>query len=147
MQDLHIRFGKCKLCLIQNVEVFHADIVFFIEETLLLNTGHVKKVKLRKCILKTNDFLELLVIAYEHVVTDVVRETELIRRDQNKFDVRITDQCLDQGVNSTAEFQVAAKADREIVKASLFGADRHQIGQRLGRMLMAAVSGIDDRDR
>ena len=113
-------WASCNLCLIQNVEVFHADIVFFIEETLLLNTGHVKKVKLRKCILKTNDFLELLVIAYEHVVTDVVRETELIRRDQNKFDVRITDQCLDQGVNSTAEFQVAAKTDREIVKASLF---------------------------
>ena len=57
--------------------------------------------------------------AFEHIVTDVVRETQLLRRNQNKFDVRITDQCLDQGVNSTAEFQVAAKTDREIVKASL----------------------------
>ena len=77
---------------------------------------------------------------------DVVRETQLLRGDQYEFHVRVADQRLDQRVHRASEFQVAAQADREIAEASLQGADRQQVGQRLRRVLVAAVSGVDDRD-
>ena len=45
-----------------------------------------------------------------------------------------------------AEFQVAAQSDGKLVQAALQRADGHQIRQRLGRMPMSAVAGVDYRD-
>ena len=44
------------------------------------------------------------------------------------------------------ELEVAADADRHVVESALDGADGHQVGERLGRMLMSAVTRVDDRD-
>ena len=53
---------------------------------------------------------------------------------------------MDKGMDGTAKFQVTAQADGKIVKASLHGTDGEQISECLGRVLMAAVAGIDDGD-
>ncbi len=62
------------------------------------------------------------------------------------MDILIANQRTDQGMNSTTEFQVAAKPDREMIEASFQAADRQKICQRLGRMLMSTITGVDDRN-
>ena len=59
----------------------------------------------------------------------------------------VADQGLDQGVNGTAELQVAAEADRQSDPDGLFP-ERivNRSAKSLGRMLVAAVTGIDDRE-
>ncbi len=43
-----------------------------------------------------------------------------------------------------AEFQVAAQTDGKIAKATFQGTDGQEVGQGLGRMLMPAVTGVDN---
>ena len=47
MEHQHIRRGQFHLLFVQDLEIFHADIILFIEETFLLHTGHVEDVQLR----------------------------------------------------------------------------------------------------
>ena len=42
---MHIGFGQFHLFLVQNVAVLHADVVFFVEEALLLYPCHVEDVQ------------------------------------------------------------------------------------------------------
>ena len=49
-------------------------------------------------------------------------------------------------MNRTSEFQVAAKTDGQIVQTAFHRTDSQKVGQCLGRMLMSAVTGVDDRD-
>ena len=42
------------------------------------------------------------------------------------------------------EFQVAAQTDGKIAKATFQGTDGQEVGQGLGRMLMPAVTGVDN---
>ena len=44
----------------------------------------------------------------------------------------------------TSEFEVTAQADCQIFQSAKSAADGHQVGKGLGRMLMSAVTGIDD---
>ena len=49
-------------------------------------------------------------------------------------------------MDSASELEVAADTDRHVVESALDGADRHQVGECLGRVLMSSVAGVDDRD-
>ena len=49
----HVRLGKGHLLFGEDIAVLQTDIVFLVEETLLLNTCHVKNIKLRNSILQT----------------------------------------------------------------------------------------------
>ena len=49
-------------------------------------------------------------------------------------------------MHRTTEFQVTAQADGQIVQPAFAAADGHQVGQGLGGMLVAAVTGVDHRD-
>ena len=55
----------------------------------------------------------------QYIFTDIAGNTQLFRRDQDKFDIVVTNQCLDQRVNSTSEFQISAQTDGNVVKTSL----------------------------
>ena len=46
----------------------------------------------------------------------------------------------------TSKFQVAAETDRHVVQSAFQRADGQKVCQRLGRMLMTTVSGIDYRN-
>ena len=48
-------------------------------------------------------------------------------------------------MNRSTEFEVAAKSDRQVVEASYFTLYGEQIGQRLGRVVVTAVTCIDNR--
>ena len=55
-------------------------------------------------------------------------------------------QCMNQRMYGTSEFQVAAETDLHVVQSAFQRADCHKVCQRLGRMLMTTVSGIDYRN-
>ena len=46
MKYQHIRFSEFHFGFIKNIEVFQADIIFFVEETFLLDSGHIKNVQI-----------------------------------------------------------------------------------------------------
>ena len=123
MKNQHIRGSQFQFLLVENVEIFHPYIILFIEETLLLNTGHVQDIKSWKCVLETFLLDELDIVALQYILTDIAWDTKLFRRDQDKFYVLITHQCLDQRMDSTSEFQITAETDRDIVKSAFEGTD------------------------
>ena len=49
-------------------------------------------------------------------------------------------------MNGTTEFQVTTEANRKMIEAPFQAADRQKVCQCLGRMLMSAITGVDDRD-
>ena len=63
-----------------------------------------------------------------------------------KVDILVAGHGEDQRVDSAAEFQVAAEADRHVVEPSRKGTDGEHVRQGLGGMLVAAVPAVDDRD-
>ena len=65
--------------------------------------------------------------------------------DEHHLDPRVARQGLDERVHGTAEFEVAAEADGEIVESADLALDGQQVGQGLRGMRMRAVAGVDDR--
>ena len=52
MENQHIFWRKFHFPFVQDVEIFHTDIIFLVEETFLLNTCHIKDIEIRKGILQ-----------------------------------------------------------------------------------------------
>ena len=119
MQNQHIRSGKFHFFLVQNIEVFHTNIIIFIEETFFLYTRHVKNIQFWQCVFETGYFLKLMTTGFQHIFTDIVRDTEFFRRDQDEFYVWITNQSFDQRVYGTSKLQIAAKTNRNVIQPSL----------------------------
>ena len=115
MKDIHIFRGKLHFLLVQDIEVFHSHIIFFIEETFLLDTGHVQDVKFRKGVLQTYHFFIGNIVPVKYVMAYIFRKAELLRGDQDEPDPFVSYQCVDQRVDGASEFQVAAKTDGHVV--------------------------------
>ena len=49
-------------------------------------------------------------------------------------------------MNRSAELEISADTDRKVIEPTLELTDRHHIKQCLCGMLVAAVTGVDDRD-
>lgn len=147
MKHIHVFWSELHFLLIQDVEILHAYIVLFIEETFFLDSGHVQDVQSRHCIFQTDNLFIRNAFAVEYIVTDIFRKTQLLRGDQYETDPFIPDQGIDQGVDSTAEFQVAAQTDGHVAEPPLQIPDGQQVSQCLRRMLVPSVAGVDDRDR
>ena len=64
---------------------------------------------------------------------------------KQEADVLVARQRRDERMHRAAELQVAAEADGEAAQPSLLAADGQQVGERLRRMAVAAVAGVDDR--
>ena len=69
------------------------------------------------------------------------RDRALIRDD---LDVLVPGQGLDQGVDGTAEAEIAAEADGDPVDVPEFPLDREKVRQGLRRVAVGAVAGVDD---
>ena len=54
---------------------------------------------------------------------------------------------MNQRMYGSAEFQVTAHPDGQVFKGALFPLNRQEVSQGLGRVIMSAVPGIDDRHR
>ena len=81
MQNQHFRRSKIHFGLIQNIEILHADVIILVEETFFLDTGHIKDIQLRENIFHFNNFLKWNIVCAQHIITDVIRETKLLRGD------------------------------------------------------------------
>ena len=86
-------------------------------------------------------------ILFQHILAHKIRQAQLFGAYAHKFYARIAHQCGDQAVYGAAKFQVAAKADGQMIQAALFAGNGEQVGEGLGGVLMAAVTCIDDGHR
>ena len=118
MQNQHIRSGEFHFLFVQNIEVFHTDIIVFVEETFFLYSCHVKNIQFWQCVFETGYFLKLMTAGSQNIFTDIVRDTEFFRGDQDEFYIRIANQSFDQRVYGTSKLQIAAKTDRNIIQSS-----------------------------
>ena len=96
MKYQHIFRSKLHFCFVQNIEIFHADVIFFIEETLFLYTGHVKDVKFRQSVFETDYFFERNVVLCKDIFADIAWYAQFFRRNQDKFYIRVTNQSMNQ---------------------------------------------------
>ena len=129
----------------QNIEIFQADVVFFIEETLALYTCHIEDIETADDAVQTDAFLigDALFVQY---VDNVIGDPQLVGRDEYKANARIAGHGFNQGVDGAAEFEIAAEADGHVAEPLFQRADRHEVCQCLCGMLVAAVAAVDDGD-
>ena len=146
MEHGHVGLGKGHLLFGEDIAVLQTDIVFLVEETLLLDAGHVEDVQLGHGLLEAAGLLVGDVVGLEHVGDDVVRHPQLLGADEDEADVLAARHGLDEGVDGASKLEVAAQADGQVVQTALAAADGHQVGHGLGRVLVAAVACVDDRD-
>ena len=124
MEYQHILGSEIQFGFIQNVVVFQTYIILFIEETLLLYSGHVKDIQPGHDFFKLHNLFIGDVLIFQHF-SDIIGNPELIRRDKDEAYIIITDKGVDQGVHGTAEFKVTAKTDGKTIQTSLQGTDSH----------------------
>ena len=79
MKNVHILRSQFHFLFVEDVEILHAYVIFFVEETFFLYTCHVEDVKLRKCIFQTLYFFEFYVILLKDIFTDVAWYTKFFR--------------------------------------------------------------------
>ena len=79
------------------------------------------------------------------LVNQVVGHGELLGGDEVELRAEVAE-CLGEGVDGAAVLQVADEGDAEVVQASLGLEDGEEIKQRLGGVLVGAVSRVDDRN-
>ena len=60
------------------------------------------------------------------------------------MDACVTGQSVDEGMYGTAEFQVAAQTNSQVIKMPFFSVDGQQVCQCLCGVVMTAVTSIDD---
>ncbi len=144
MHDGQIGLGRLQLLHVQDVAVLEADVILLVEEPLPLHARHVQDVQLGHGILQG---LRLLPAGARrvHLLLHVVRNLQLLRRDEDEADILVAEHGLDEGVDGAPEFQVPTETDGHVGQASLLALDGQQVRQGLGRMKMPAVAGIDDR--
>ncbi len=71
---------------------------------------------------------------------------ELLGGNQHKPHIRIPAHGGDEGMHRAAKLQVTAQPYRQAVELAFLRLDGEQVGQRLGGVVVPAVTGVDDRD-
>ena len=145
MQHEHILFRTLHLLRGQLIAALQIFIFLRARKTLALNTGHVQHIQLGQ------NFVDAVDLAVGHIVLleeadHVIRQLERVGRDQIDLHVMETLEEMQQRVYGAAVLQVAAQTDLHVIRRTAHAQDRDHVGQRLGRMEMAAVSRIDDRN-
>ncbi len=77
---------------------------------------------------------------------DVGWNLQLLWGDQYKADALVAGESSDERMNGASKLQVAAQTDGHVVYSAFELMNGHQVGQRLGWMLVTAVTGIDNWD-
>ena len=129
----------------QDIAVLQADVVLLIEESLPLDSRHVKDVQLRHSIFQIRCLYIFDVLRIQYIFLQILWQTKFIRRDEDKFHIVIARHGRHQRMDRPSEFQISAKADGKTIKMTFFSLDGQKIGQSLSRMVVSAISRIDDR--
>src|SRR6185436_14260142 len=78
------------------------------------------------------------------LLEELARQAQRLRRDEEELVVEVRER-LDERVDRAAVLEVADEGDLEVVEAAAPLPDRVEVEQRLRRMLVGAVAGVDDR--
>ena len=87
---------------------------------------------------------EAIIVLALQPFDDVLRQLHAIGRQRHHVGAEAR-QGIDQGMDRPAVLKIAADHHGQAFEIALFLAQSVKIAQRLGRMLMAAVAGIDHR--
>ena len=146
MEHDHRILRKRHLGLVQDEAVLHPLELRLIQETLLLNAGHIEHIQLAHNGLHIINFLIINAIPVADLILHIGRQLKFLRSDENDLHILVAGKSLDQRVDGTSELEVAAETDGEIVQTAELTLDGQQVGQGLGRMSVGTVTGIDNRD-
>jgi len=141
----HIFPGQFHLGSIQDIEILQADIILFVKETLLLDSGHIQEIQLGHYIFQADHFLEGNVFLLQHF-GDIIRHPKLLWGDEYEFGAGIAHKGIDERVNGPPKFQITAQAYGKVIQMSLQRTDGQKIRKGLGGMIMPTVSGVDHWD-
>ena len=147
MKDDEIALCVFELRGIEDVAILEAEIFLLACETLVLDTGHIKHVKLSDNLGHRLGFVIFHTVRLDGFVLDVLGQLQLLRRDEHDLDARVARKRLNKRMNRSAILEVAAEADGETVEFMLMAADGTKIGKSLGRVAVRAVARVDNGDR
>ena len=145
MKNNHILAGKLHFFAVENVAVLKTDIILFVEEALLLNAGHVKHVELVDYGVEAFYNFILNTGRLKNICNQIVRNRKLLRTYENVFISFEMAKGFGKGVNGAAKLKVAAEAYGVVLKPPQQLADCYQVGEGLGRVVVAAISRVDNR--
>ena len=141
----HREIGLCMRHLLrrETVNILLREIICLRCKALPLNARHIEHIELADCRIERG-LLAVFTARIAQQLADILRRTQLGRRDQHKLIARIAGECLAERMHGSAVEQVAAETHGEMFEASLLHFQRQQIGKRLCRVEMPAVARIDN---
>ena len=82
----HRHGGRCQLqqLFVQRIAAFQPQVVLFVEKALLLDAGHVQYIQTGQLGLKVGGLLVVLMQRGQGLVLDVLRDAQLLRRDEHE---------------------------------------------------------------
>ena len=142
----HRHGGRCHLqqLFVQRIAAFQPQIVLFVEKALLLDAGHVQHIQTRQFGFKVSSLLVVLVQRGQGLVLDVLRDAQLLRRDEHEPVALELAQRGGEGVHRPAELEIAAETDGQMIQPPLALANGHQVNHGLGGVSVAAIACIDN---
>lgn len=146
MEDPHIRFGCGKLIRGKDVAILKSDVIVLIKETLALDTGHVENIKFGQDLHEVGGLNVFDILAGEDLLLYITGKFELLGGNKDNLDSGIARKSGNEGVDGSAEFEVAAKAYGEVIESTDLTFDGEQVGKGLGGVIMSAVACVYDRD-
>ncbi len=145
MQHRHILRCLLQQRFVQLVAAFQAQVFFLVEKALLLDTGHIQHIQMRQLGFKVSRLLIDLMGRLQRFSLHILRQAQILRRDEHEPVALKLAQRSGQGVDRPAELEVAAEADGQMIQPPLALADGHQVDHGLGGVRVAAIACIDDR--
>ena len=75
MQYKHIGRSQLHFLFVQDIEIFHADIIFFVEETFFFVHVSCIGYQVPACVFQTDNFLVFDMVFIQNILTDIAWKT------------------------------------------------------------------------
>ena len=145
VEDRHVLLCERHAAGVEYEAVLDPVELVLVEEALFLHPRHVEHVEFGNRLVEAVCLAVLYAHAVAYVLPYVVGKAQGVGGDQHYLHALVSRQGLDEGVYGAAEAQVSAEAYRDAVYVSELPLDRQQVGQGLGGVAVASVSGVDYR--
>ena len=74
MEHVHLFRRQLHLLPVQDIEILHAHVVFLVEETLLLDTGHVQDIQFRQGVFEADHLFIGDLLPIQDVLAHIIRK-------------------------------------------------------------------------
>ena len=146
MQHYAVFLGVVHLARVKYVASGQAFVDLGVFEALALDAGHVQHVQIRQGFFQVGGLRKRDAVGL-HFFYHVLRQFELFGGDQHEAVALVAAHGGYQGVHGAPVEQVAADAYLEAAHVAFFAVYGKDVGQRLCGVVVAAVAGVDDRNR